>query len=135
MNVFTHFLYRRLWWDNFSIIDTYAEKLWWPDKYDEWLAWEVNKYSQIDFINWLEKEIESYLRENSNPRFTPEERKAGLLKILLFDTYVSAYMWKIESDRTKDKLRELFDYIELYHKDLNTLALSSLRDFRRSHMI
>jgi hypothetical protein len=130
MNIFKHFIYRHLWQRYINLIEPFAIKLWWHDNYDVRLKSEVFKYSQVDFINWLEKEIDLFLQKYKKINFTLEIQKSSLLKIIIFDTYIAAYMWDIESDMVKFKLENIINYIEKNYTDSNKLSLCDVIDYK-----
>ena len=105
------------------------------DDFDDWLIEEVEKYNQIDFILWLEKEIELFIKEENNINFPFNRLKASFFDSIIYWLYISAYMWEIESKEVKNKLIEVFDFIENNYVDSNKLALSGLRDYRKKYLI
>jgi len=134
MNILKQFLYRSLWWKYLNFLYPISNKFESKDKYDDFLNDEILKKAQINILIWLEKEINNFLIEFIHSKNEIKNKKATLLKIVIFDSYVLSYIDILESDEVKSKLKVILNYVKENYKDSNRLALWSLKKYEKKYL-
>lgn len=141
MNIYKQFLYRHCLWDEYlEEIEKIASKIWTYDEYDEYLNKEIEKMPQIQFINWILNEIELIFKNLNWKKLIFSNwviDKLSLIKISIFDIYLSNHINKIDSLDVKIKLLDLYNIlITLYNINSTSdrIKLFELNELKRKFL-